>query len=101
MLAGGDAAQIKAIGAYGEKIGLAFQIADDILDVEGDSLVLGKGVGGDTRKGKITYPATLGLEQSKKIQRNMVEDALAQLRSFDRKADPLRHIATYIIERKK
>jgi geranylgeranyl diphosphate synthase type II len=101
VLGGGTAEQVKAISSYGEKIGLAFQIADDILDIEGDSETMGKGVGGDARKKKITYPAVVGLQKAKEIQGRLVEEAVDALKSFDEKADPLRSIAVYIIERKK
>jgi len=100
-LGGGDEHQVKAITSYGKNIGLAFQISDDILDIEGDSRRLGKNVGGDARKEKITYPAVLGLGRSKKIQERMIEMAIESLEPFDHRADPLRHIAQYIIERKR
>ena len=101
ILGGGNDEQVAAIRAYGRKIGLAFQIADDILDIEGDTAVLGKAVGGDARKKKITYPSVLGLQRSKQIQTEMVKQAIAALDLFNHSADPLRSIAKYIIERKK
>ncbi|MFH1480971.1 MAG: polyprenyl synthetase family protein [Pseudomonadota bacterium] len=101
ILGGGGDHQVDAITSYGQKIGLSFQIADDILDIEGDSRITGKGVGGDARKGKLTYPAVLGLDRSKAIQRELVEMAICSLAVFDQKADPLRHIAQYIIERRR
>jgi geranylgeranyl diphosphate synthase type II len=101
LIGGGSAGQIESIQAYGQKIGLAFQIADDILDIEGDTRTLGKGVGNDARKGKITYPSVLGLDKSKELQRAMIKGAVESLESFDDRADPLRDIALYIIERKK
>jgi geranylgeranyl diphosphate synthase type II len=101
LLGGGNEEQVKAIRAYGRQIGLAFQIADDILDIEGDTATLGKAVGGDARMKKITYPSVLGLQRSKHIQLETVEQAIAALEPFNHVADPLRSIATYIIERKK
>jgi len=101
ILGGADEEQAEAITSYGRKIGLAFQIADDILDIEGDSQMMGKEAGSDVRKGKITYPAVLGLEKSKEVQRSLVDQAIEALEPFDPKADPLRLIAKYIIERKK
>jgi len=101
ILGQGTEEQEKAISSYGEKIGLAFQIADDILDVEGDSKTMGKGVGGDASKKKITFPAAVGLQKAKEIQSRLVEDAVGALKGFDEKADPLRSLAVYIIERKK
>ena len=82
-------------------MGLAFQISDDLLDVEGDSEAMGKTTGSDIRKGKATYPALLGISRSKEIQKGLVEEAIASLDIFDERADPLREIARYIIERKK
>jgi len=101
MLAGAADRQIEAISLYGEKTGLAFQISDDILDLESDSLTLGKKVGADIRMGKATYPAVVGVEDSKRTQSHLIEDALMALETFDRLADPLRAIARYVIERKK
>lgn len=97
--AGEDA--IRLIRSYGEKAGLAFQIADDILDIEGDSDILGKQVGADQNKGKMTYPAVLGLDESKRIQSDLIQSAIGDLSEFGSNAEPLREIARYIIERKK
>jgi geranylgeranyl diphosphate synthase, type II len=101
ILGGGREEEVAAITRYGRNMGLAFQVADDILDIEGDSEKLGKGVGGDARKRKITYPSVMGLESSKEIQRTLMERAIEDLRMFDEKATPLRKLAVYIIERKK
>ena len=92
--------QVKALTSYGQNIGLAFQVSDDILDIEGDSRELGKNVGSDTRQEKITYPAVVGLNRSKEIQKELVERAIESLAPFDQRAEPLRHIAKYIIVRK-
>jgi geranylgeranyl diphosphate synthase, type II len=101
ILGGATEAQVNAISEYGREIGLAFQIADDILDVEGDSEKMGKGVGGDARKKKVTYPSVHGLVRSREIQKQSIDQAFHSLKTFDSKADPLRVLATYIIERKK
>jgi geranylgeranyl diphosphate synthase, type II len=101
LAGGGNSDQTAALGQYGDKIGLAFQISDDILDVEGDSEVMGKGSGSDDRKDKATYPALIGLQRSKEIQAGLVEEAIGTLRPFGDRAEPLRLIAQYIIERKK
>lgn len=101
ILAGGSENDIKAISRYGKNIGLAFQIADDILNVIGDPELLGKNVGSDKDKHKVTYPAIVGLEKSKEIQKKLVKNAISSLEHFDSKADPLREIARYIIERKR
>ena len=101
MLGRGNESQLQAITAYGRKIGLAFQISDDILDIEGDTEILGKKAGADEQKEKTTYPSVLGLKRSKEIQSELVEAAIKSLQPFDHAAEPLRLIARYIIERKK
>lgn len=101
MLAGCDRSQLQAITSYGQKIGLAFQISDDILDIEGDSATMGKESGGDEQKGKITYPAVVGLSRSKEIQSELVQASIESLKPLDHRAEPLRQIAWYIIERRK
>ncbi len=98
---GGKSDQTGALGQYGEKIGLAFQISDDILDIEGESSVMGKGSGSDDKKKKATYPALIGLQRSKETQAGLVAEAIETLRQFGDRAEPLRLIARYIIERKK
>ncbi len=101
ILGGGTAEEINSLSVYGEKIGLAFQISDDILDIEGDPALMGKGVGGDIERGKLTYPSAVGLEESKQFQMALVEDAIKCIESFGESAEPLRAIARYIIKRKK
>jgi geranylgeranyl diphosphate synthase type II len=100
ILGGAGKDQLRALTSYGKNIGLAFQVADDILNVEGSSQEMGKSVGSDAQQGKITYPAVFGLERSKEIQRSLVDRAMESLKSFGDRADPLRHIASYIIKRK-
>lgn len=97
----GSEAQVAALARYGRAIGLAFQIADDILDIEGDTELLGKTTGADEARGKVTYPAAVGLERSRQAANEMVNDALAALEEFDDRANPLRSLANYIITRKK
>jgi geranylgeranyl diphosphate synthase type II len=97
----GSEAQVAALARYGRAIGLAFQIADDILDIEGDTELLGKTTGADEARGKVTYPAAVGLERSRLAGNEMVNDALAALEEFDDRANPLRSLANYIITRKK
>lgn len=100
-LAGGaDDVQLDAIRRYGEAAGLAFQIADDILDIEGSSEDLGKTAGSDQARGKATYPAVMGLEAARKEAAKMMDEAMQALESFGSAADPLREIARYIVERK-
>jgi geranylgeranyl diphosphate synthase type II len=98
-LAGGAAEQLQCLRNYGAAIGLAFQIADDILDVVGSSASLGKETGSDEKKQKATWPALCGLAEAERRQRALCEEAVAALAAFDEKADPLRSIARYIIER--
>jgi geranylgeranyl diphosphate synthase type II len=76
-------------------------VVDDILDIEGDPSVLGKAVGRDETRGKNTYPSILGLDESKKFAEKLVNNGLQALTDFDTKSDPLRAIATYILERKR
>jgi geranylgeranyl diphosphate synthase, type II len=76
ILAGADSEMLGAITRYGEKIGLAFQIIDDILDIEGDEEMLGKPVGSDSRNLKATYPAVIGMEESKKMATGLIEEAV-------------------------
>ncbi len=100
LIGGAADASLEAITRYGEAIGLAFQIADDILDIEGTTAELGKDAGSDQARGKATYPAVVGLGDSKRRAAELVEMALESLSPFDAKADPLREIATYIVYRK-
>jgi geranylgeranyl diphosphate synthase type II len=98
---GGNNAQVDAIRYYGQAIGLAFQVVDDILNVEGDPAVMGKAVGTDRVRRKNCYPALLGLEKSREFAQNLVRKAIAALAGFGFEAEALRAIAYYIIERKK
>ena len=100
LLGGADEQALAAMTRYGEAIGLAFQIADDILDIEGTTEELGKDAGSDQARGKATYPALVGLAEAKKRAAELVEIALEALAGFDAKAEPLRAIATYIVARK-
>jgi geranylgeranyl diphosphate synthase type II len=93
--------QMEPLKTYAHSIGLAFQVTDDILNVEGNPKEMGKAVGTDELREKSTYPALLGIGPSKKFAENLVDEALQALEIFDKKADPLRALATYIIERKR
>ena len=84
---------------FGENIGLAFQIIDDILDVTGDQTELGKDAKSDIKSSKATYPAMLGIEESKKKAQVLIDDGIAYLDHFDSSADHLREIALYFISR--
>lgn len=96
-----NSSQIQLLESYAQYIGLAFQVTDDILNVEGDPTIMGKAVGTDKLRQKSTYPSLLGLEESKTFARKLIDNALQALGSFDQKAEPLRAIARYIIDRKK
>ena len=100
ILAGGSEEDVQSINTYGQQIGLAFQIADDILNIEGDRNVMGKGTGSDKVKGKITHPSVFGITESKNFQRKLIDRAIESLNSLDERAEPLRDLARYIINRK-
>jgi len=100
LLGGAVPEHLDAITRYGEAIGLAFQIADDILDIEGTTEEIGKDAGSDEARGKATYPAVLGLAESKRLAAELVDRAFAALSPFGDRAEPLREIASYIIKRK-
>ncbi|MDO8644935.1 MAG: polyprenyl synthetase family protein, partial [bacterium] len=97
---GGNTFQIEALSQYGRAIGLAFQIADDILDVEGWENKNWKNSGGDAKHEKATYPAVFGLDTSKKKAEELVVEAVTALKNFGPEAEPLRQIASYIVQRK-
>jgi len=100
MIGGAGARALTALSRYGERIGLAFQIMDDILDVEGTAAELGKAVNNDRSKGKATYPALLGLEASKKKLADAIDQAVRSLAAFGTAAEPLRAIAVYVASRR-
>lgn len=98
-LGGASGETLRAFTRYGERIGLAFQIIDDILNVEGKAAALGKNTGTDLSRGKATYPSLLGLEESKRRAKELVESAVESLKPCGPGADPLREIAQFIIAR--
>ena len=100
LVGGAGPRALANLSRYGDHVGLAFQIMDDILDVEGTSAELGKAVHNDRSKGKSTYPAVLGLEASKKKLAAAVERANAALTGFGAAAGPLRAIAGYVASRR-
>ncbi|HTN44346.1 MAG TPA: farnesyl diphosphate synthase [Nitrospiria bacterium] len=91
---------LSSVTAYGEKAGLAFQVADDILDLEGTEKETGKRVRKDDAHRKLTYPTVVGLEASKRFADRLIREADEALASFGPEADPLRAIARFIVERK-
>ncbi|HYS15927.1 MAG TPA: farnesyl diphosphate synthase [Candidatus Binatia bacterium] len=99
-LGGGDAAALDAIGDAGQSLGLAFQIVDDILDVEGSLETLGKTAGSDERKQKATYPALHGIEASRREARRLIERTKSRLGVFGARSAPLCALADFVVERK-
>jgi len=91
--------QLEALDHYGKYVGLAFQVQDDILDIEAPTEKLGKTQGADAALNKPTYPAILGLEESKKLALELHEDAISHLEIFGKDADILRELSAYIIGR--
>ena len=100
IYAGADAAQLAALTKFGEHIGLAFQIVDDILDVEESSEALGKTAGKDAAQHKITFPAVYGIEQSRKMAEDQRVAAHLALNRFDDRATRLRELADLVVKRK-
>jgi geranylgeranyl diphosphate synthase type II len=100
LLGGASGEQLTAATRYGEAAGLAFQIADDVLDIEGTTEEIGKDAGSDQARGKATYPAVMGLVAAKAEAMSMMTEALAALDAFSVEADPLREIARYIVQRR-
>jgi geranylgeranyl diphosphate synthase type II len=100
ILANAGKKEIRGLTRYGENIGLAFQIIDDILDVQGNSAELGKPTGSDERKKKITYPGLYGIDLSRRKAEQLIDTAISALEVFPERADPLREIAAYLLQRK-
>lgn len=91
--------QLSAIDAFGRTIGVAFQIKDDILDIEGETHVIGKRSGADERLGKATYPGLFGMDQARRRCDELLQGALQRLDDFGDSAAPLRWLARFIVER--
>jgi geranylgeranyl diphosphate synthase type II len=101
LLGRASKSQMEMLKTYAANIGLAFQVIDDILNVEGNPQLMGKDVGTDALREKSTYPSLLGLEASKRFAWDLIQNALQAIETFDKKSEPLRAIAVYIIERKR
>jgi geranylgeranyl diphosphate synthase type II len=97
MVCGANPVQIKALTNYAEHLGLAFQIADDILDVTSTSEAVGKPVNADTGKG---FPRLIGLEKSRALAETEKKKAIAALKMFGRKSERLKALAEYVLSRK-
>ena len=100
ILANSGKKKLCALSRYGENIGLAFQIVDDILNVEGTAVELGKPVGSDSRKNKLTYPSLYGIEVARQKADEYRTEALLALSAFSSEAEPLREIADYLVKRR-
>jgi geranylgeranyl diphosphate synthase type II len=101
ILASAGPEQMEALTRYGERIGLAFQIVDDILDLEGSLEALGKRAGSDLRKKKATFPALLGIEESRQHARHLVEEATHALKVFGDRRAALEAIADFVVTRRR
>ena len=101
LYAGGADDQIQRLRLFGQQIGLAFQIVDDVLDVTQTSEQLGKTAGKDTASEKATYPALFGIEASVSKADALVNEAFAELETFGEQAETLKELARFLVERKK
>lgn len=101
ILGGLEGDDLERVSRYAEGFGIAFQIVDDLLDVEGDAGRLGKTTGRDQQKGKLTYPSLYGVEASRRMAREHVERAKEALSAFGGRGDFLRELADYVIRRER
>ncbi|MBC8200330.1 MAG: polyprenyl synthetase family protein [Desulfobacteraceae bacterium] len=101
IIGNGGIEQMRQLEIYAKNIGLAFQVTDDILNVEGDPKIMGKAVGTDKNRKKSTYPSIMGINKSREFAEKLAGNALQSLDGFDNRSDPLRAIAGYIIKRKR
>lgn len=94
-----DSDKTAALDAFGHAIGIAFQIKDDILDIEGETHIIGKPAGSDEKLGKATYPALFGIDASRRRCDELLQSAMGNLQPFGKSAAPLAWLARYIVER--
>jgi geranylgeranyl diphosphate synthase type II len=99
LAAGANAAQLQALTEYGRKIGLAFQIVDDILDMTASSEKLGKTAGKDQKVKKATYPALYGIEASRQKAQELISAAMEEIKELGNRAEPLRALAQFVFSR--
>ncbi|HWP95901.1 MAG TPA: farnesyl diphosphate synthase [Syntrophomonadaceae bacterium] len=99
VLCGMDDRGLWALDEYARHFGMAFQITDDILDIQGDETLIGKPVGSDEKNQKTTFPSLFGLDRSQQMARESVKICLKSLEGFDQRADFLRSLATYLLQR--
>ena len=100
VYSGATAEDAARLDLFGRKAGLAFQIADDVLDMTQDSAALGKTAGKDQATEKVTWPAVFGIEQSQRHAKTLIEEAFAALEPYGDRADNLKAVARYLVERK-
>ncbi|WP_017303580.1 geranylgeranyl diphosphate synthase CrtE [Spirulina subsalsa] len=100
LIAGAGEEDLQRLSRYAKNIGLAFQIVDDILDITSTQEELGKTAGKDLAAQKVTYPSLWGIEESRVQAQRLIDEAIAALANYDTKADPLRALARFIVERK-
>ena len=101
VLGGGSEKELQAAREYADAIGLAFQIVDDILDIEGDTATLGKQVGSDIANDKSTYVSILGIQQAKALVQQLTQTAVHALKAFQGDTQYLKELAEYLASRKK
>ena len=94
-----DPEQVTLLSRYGRRVGLAFQIADDLLNLSGDAATLGKAIGNDEARGKMTYPVVVGPAQARETGQRLVDEAARILEPLGEPAWPLRALAAYIMAR--
>jgi geranylgeranyl diphosphate synthase type II len=99
VYAGATADDVTRLDRFGRKAGLAFQIVDDVLDMTADSAQLGKTAGKDQATEKATWPAVYGIEQSRRDAAQLIEEAFAALAPYGSRADGLKSVARYLVER--
>jgi geranylgeranyl diphosphate synthase type II len=99
LVADADSVRRRALADYGRRLGLAFQITDDLLDVRGSEAAVGKRVGKDAERGKLTFPGVLGIEPSVRRAENLISEAIAALAPFGSAASGLEALARYVLER--
>ena len=99
IIGGATEEELEKVTKYGKNIGLSFQIVDDILDITGDEEKLGKPIGSDIENHKSTYPSLLGLEKSREIARQLIEEGKSSIEDYHQKIDFLNQLGDYIISR--
>lgn len=98
-VAGAPPAWLECLKLYGDRLGLAFQITDDLLDIHGDQEKLGKSIGKDSEQGKMTYPALMGIEKSRQTAEELITEAIAGVEPLGDSAQALRGLARFVLER--